>query len=59
MSCFDWRKNIEDCTKDGLIITATSTEIYFALKTVNLKPSESSLDAMSIMKHAGGICGGK
>lgn len=59
MICFDWRKNIEDCTKDGMIITATCTKICFALKAVNLKPPKSSLDAMSIIKHAGGICGGK
>ena len=52
------KKNIENSIKDGLIITATTTEIFFALKTANVKPSKASLDAMDIMKHAGGICGG-
>ena len=43
--------------KDGLIITATTTGIFFALRTANLKPPKASLDAMDIMKLAGGICG--
>ena len=54
MSSFDWKKNIEDCIKDGLIITATTTTIKVA--TVN--PPKASMDAMDIMKLAGGICGG-
>ena len=58
MSSFDWRKNIEDSIKDGLIITATTTRIFFALKAANVKPPIASLDAMDIMKLAGGICGG-
>ena len=33
-------------------------EFYFALKTTNVKSSKASLDAMDIMKLAGGICGG-
>ena len=56
MSSFDWKKNIEDPTKDGLIITATTT--VFALKAVNVKPPKAFLDAMDIMKLASGICGG-
>ena len=28
MSSFDWKKNIEDSIKDGLIITATTTGIF-------------------------------
>lgn len=59
MSCFDWRNNIEDYIKDGLIITAASTGIFSALKTTNLKPRKASIDAMIIMKHFGGICEGK
>ena len=47
MSSFDWKKNIEDSIKDRLIITGTATGIFLA-----------SLDAMDIMKLAGGICGG-
>ena len=29
MNSFDWKKNIEDSIKDGLIITATNTGIFF------------------------------
>ena len=56
MSSFDWRKNIEDSIKDGLIITSM-TEIFYALKAANVKPPKVSLDAMNIMKLAGGIVG--
>ena len=56
MSSFDWRKNIEDSIKDGLIITSM-TEIFYALKAANVKPPKVSLDAMDIMKLAGGIVG--
>ena len=56
MSSFDWKKNIEDSIKDGLIITTTTTGIFFALKVANLKPPKASLDAMDIVKRAGGIC---
>ena len=55
---FDWKKNIEDFIKDGIIITATTTGIFFALKVANEKPPKASLDAMDIMKLAGGIVGG-
>ena len=58
MSSFDWKKNIEDYIKDGLIITTTTTGIFFALKAANLKPPKASLDAMDIVKRAGGICEG-
>ena len=58
MSSFDWKKNIEDSIKDGLIITTTTTGIFFALKVANLKPPKASLDAMDIVKCAGGICEG-
>ena len=57
MSSFDWRKNIEDSIKDGLIITISMTEIFYALKAANVKPPKVSLDAMDIMKLAGGIVG--
>ena len=55
MSSFDWKKNIEDFIKDGIIITATTTGIFFALKAANLKPPKASLDVMDIMKLADGI----
>ena len=32
MSSFDWNKNIEDSIKDGLILTATTTGIFFRAK---------------------------
>ena len=52
------KKNIEDSIKDELILTATTTGIFFGLKAANVKPPKASLDAMNIMKLAGGICGG-
>ena len=58
MSRFDWKKNAEDSIKDGLIITATMTGIFYILKAANVKPPKTSLDAMDIMKLAGGIVGG-
>ena len=58
MTSFDWKKNIEDSIKDGLIITTAATGIFFALKAANVKPPKVSLDAMDIMKLAGGISGG-
>ena len=58
MSNFSWKKNIEDFIKDGLIITATTTAVFFALKAANGKQPKASLDAMDIMKLACGICGG-
>ena len=51
-------KNIEDCIKDGLVITATTTGIFYALKAASVKPPKASVDAMDIMKLAGGIVGG-
>ena len=51
-------KNIEDSIKDGLIITATTTGIFYALKVANIKPPKASLDAVDIMKLAGGMVGG-
>ena len=57
MSTFDWKRNIEDSIKDGIIITATTTGIFFRLKGSNVKPPKASLDAMDIMKLSGGICG--
>ena len=52
------KKNVEDSIKDGLIMTATTTGIFYVLKAANLKPPKVSLDAMDIMKRAGGIVGG-
>ena len=58
MTSFDWKKNIEDSFKDGLILTITMTGTFYALKAANVKPPKASLDAMDIMKLAGGIVGG-
>ena len=58
MSSFDWKKNIEDSIKYGLIATTTTTGIFFELKIANVKSPKASLDAIDIMKLAGGICGG-
>ena len=55
MSSFGWKKNVEDSIKDGLITTATTTGIFYILKAANVKPPKASLDAMDIMKLAGGI----
>ena len=51
-------KNIEYSIKDGLIITITVTGVFYALKAANIKPPKVSLDAMDIMKPAGGIVAG-
>ena len=58
MTSFDWKKNIEDPFKDGLILIITTTGTFYALKAANVKPPKASLDAMDIMKLAGGIVGG-
>ena len=58
MSSFDWKKNFEDSIKDGLIIAATTTAIFYALKAANVRLPKVSMDAMDIMKLAGSICGG-
>ena len=55
MSSFDWKKKVEDYIKDGLIITAITTGIFYVLKAENVKPPKASLDAMDIVKLAAGI----
>ena len=58
MASFDWKKNIEDSIKDGLIITATTTGIFYVLKVAGMRPPKASLDAMDIMRLADGIVRG-
>ena len=58
MASFNWKRNIEDSVKDGLIITITTTGIFYVLKAANVKPPKASMDAIDIMKLAGGIVGG-
>ena len=60
MSSFNWKKNIEDSLKDGVIRTIGATGIFFGLKILNVvkPPKTSKLDAMDVMMLAGGIRGG-
>ena len=58
MSSFDWKKNVEDSVKDGLIITAVTTGKFCTLKAAGVKLPKASLYAMDIMKLTGEICGG-
>ena len=58
MSGFDWKKNLENSIKDRLIITATTTTIFYSQKATNVKPLKAFMDAIHIMKLAGGIFGG-
>ena len=59
MSSFNWRKNIDDSLKDGVIITIGATGICFGPKALNVvkSPKTSKLDAMDIITLSGGICG--
>ena len=57
MASFDWKKNIEDSLKDGLIITIGAAGTFYGLKLANVKPPKASLDAMDILKLAGWVCG--
>ena len=56
MTSFIFKKNIEDIIKDGVIITAETTEIFFGLRTAGVKLT--SLIAMFIVKLAGGMAVG-
>ena len=58
MSSFDWKKNIEDSIKDGVIITVTTTGLFFAPKAAGMKPPKTAMDAMDVMKLGAGICSG-
>ena len=57
MASFDWKKNIEDSLKDGLIITIGTAGTFYGFKLANVKPPKASLDAMDILKLAGWVCG--
>ena len=46
MASFDWKKNIEDSIKDGLIISIEAAGIFYGLKAANVKPPKASLDAV-------------
>lgn len=56
MCSSDWKKSIGGSVKDGLIVTATITGTFFGLRTVKLKLSKASLDAIDVMKLAGAVC---
>ena len=51
-------KSIEDSIRDGLTITIGATGMFFGLKAAKVKPPKASIDAIDILKLAGGICGG-
>ena len=40
MGSFDWKKNVEDSIKDGLIITATTTGMFYVLKAAKRKTTK-------------------
>ena len=50
MSRFDWKKNIEDSIKDGLIITIETTGLDFGIKAIGVKRPGTSLGATDIVK---------
>ena len=52
---YKWVILIEEPIKDEVIITATTSGIFLALKATNVKPLKASLDDMDVMKRAGGI----
>ena len=58
MASFGWKKSIKDSIKDGLIITVTTTRMFHVLKAAIIKLPKPSMDAMDILKLAGGIVGG-
>ena len=58
MASFDQKKKIEDSLKDGLLITIGAAGIFYGLKAANVKPPMAFLDALDILKFAGGTCGG-
>ena len=55
MASFDWKNNIEDSLKDGLIITIGTAGIFYRLKAANVKRPKASLDAMDLLKLVGGV----
>ena len=58
MASFYWKKSIEDSIKDGLIIIVTTTRMFYVLNAAIVKLPKVSMDAMDILKIAGGIVGG-
>ena len=54
MASFGWKKSIEHSIKDGVIITITTTGIFYTLKAANVEPPKVFLDAMDVMKLVGG-----
>ena len=58
MSRFDWKKNIEDSIKDGLIITIETTGLDFGIKAIGVKWPGTSLGATDIVKPTSLFWGG-
>ena len=52
------KKELKIFIIDRLIITATATGIFSILKGANVKTPKASMNAMDIVKLAGGIVGG-
>ena len=40
MNSFNWKENIEDSLRDGLIITIGATRIFFGLEAANEKTTK-------------------
>ena len=49
------KKNIKDSIKDGLIISAKTTEIILVLNVGNMMTPKASRDDMDIINVSGGI----
>ena len=52
------KKNVEYFIKDGVIVTVTTTGLFFALKAAGIKPPQAAMDAMDVMKLGARICAG-
>lgn len=53
MSSFNWRKSFKDSIKDELIMSLSTTGIFFALKIANVNRAKASLGIIDIMNLAG------
>ena len=58
MANFDWKKKVEDSIKDAVIVTVTTTGLFFALKAAGMKPPKAAMDATDSMKLGAGIGAG-
>ena len=56
MSSFNWRKSFKGSIKDELIMSLSTTGIFFALKIANVNRAKASLGIIDIMNLAGCKC---